>query len=304
MTERLVSIGDCLVAFVRQPNGLWQRDFAGAEMNFLIGCSRLGLKTGLITSLSADLFGNEIRQLLVREKVDITQVAKTAALTGLIFRELKEGKSAILGYYRQGTAGSCLQPDQLDETYLADSSHFHFTGIFPALSEENCATLAAGLKLARKHNLSISFDANIRWQLFTTKAKARRLLLPYIADCELFLSGKEEAEFLLETRNQEILFNRLKELGVKHMVLKMGAEGSVGFSDDEMLFQPASQVMPLDPTGAGDAFNAGYIYAHLQGWNLRKKLAFAAFLGGKVAASSSDNQSLPYLADALKEWKS
>jgi len=290
------------VAFVRRPDGLWQRDFAGAELNFLIGCSKLGLATGLITSLSTDEFGSELGQLLVKEKVGIEGIGKTSAPTGLIFREVKEGKSTILGYYRQGTAGSCLLPDQLNESCLIDSCHLHFTGIFPALSKENQATLSHILKLARKHGLSTSFDANIRWQLFATKEEARKLLLPYLAECDLFLSGREEAEFLLETCEEEILFNRLQELGVKHIALKMGSQGSIGFSDGERVFQPATKIKPLDPTGAGDAFNAGYIYAHLKGWELKDKLAFASFLGGRVAASSSDNQALPYLADALEQW--
>ena len=302
MPERVISLGDCLTAFVLRDDGLnlWRRDLVGAEMNFLIGCSRLGLATGLISSLSNDTFGKEILARLRKENIDVSQITYSKLPTALVFRKLHNGVSKILGYYRHGTAGSLGLSNEIDETYIAMASHLHFTGIFPALSETNRKTLNRLLRLAKRHQLCISFDANIRNALFKSDDEARQLLLPYIRSCDIFLSGLKEAQLLLRIEDPDDIRARLKHIGVQDLVIKMGEEGCWGYSEQEQWVEEAPRIKVVDPTGAGDAFNAGYIYAQRQGWSLKKKLSFASFMGGRVAASASDNQDLPDLKEAMK----
>ena len=299
MTRRILSVGDCLAAFIRQENNpaIWQYDLVGAEMNFLIGCARLGIHTGLISSLSTDRFGTEILARLKKESIDTSQISRSELPTALVFRDLHEEQSRILSYYRKNTAGSRLTHSSIDEKYVAASSHFHFTGIFPALGEENRQTLHHLLRQAHEHKLCISFDANIRSALFHNDKSAQQLLLPYIEQCDIFLSGLEEAQFLLNTKNSQLLCRRLEELGVQDIVLKMGSKGCLGFSQGEQLVKLPPKTKVMDPTGAGDAFDAGYIYAYRQGWSLEKKLSFASLMGSKIAASASDNQNFPRLEE-------
>lgn len=302
MTKRIISIGDCLAAFVLQDDtlNLWQQDLVGAEMNFLIGCSRLGLSTGLISSLSNDAFGTAIFTRLRHENIDLSQISRSELPTALVFRQLHNEQSSILGYYRHDTAGSSLLVSEISETYLTTAEHLHFTGIFPALSETNHQTLDILLQLARRHKLCLSFDANIRRALFNNDGEMQQLLLPYISQCDIFLSGLEEAQLLLDIEDPDALCIRLKEMGVQEMVLKMGDKGCLGCCGDERWMEKAPRIKAVDPTGAGDAFNAGYIYAQRQGWSLKKKLSFASFMGGRVAAATADNRDIPYLEEAMK----
>jgi 2-dehydro-3-deoxygluconokinase len=76
-------------------------------------------------------------------------------------------------------------------------------------------------------------------------------------------------------------------------VLKRGGEGSLAFIDERVITQPAFPVEEVDPVGAGDAFDAGYLAGHLWGLTPEERLRVANAMGALSVATLGDYEGLP-----------
>jgi sugar/nucleoside kinase (ribokinase family) len=88
---------------------------------------------------------------------------------------------------------------------------------------------------------------------------------------------------------------------VPTVVAKLGAEGAaVAVQHDErVVHQPVLPVKVIDTTGAGDSFDAGFVYGHLQGWPLERTLAVAMACGASSTQAAGGTAAQPSLDEAL-----
>lgn len=127
---------------------LFEKHTAGAEGNVAIGVSRLGLSAGIIGRVGDDEFGQFLLNSLRGENVDTTHLVIDRDFPTAVFFIQRgysiPGKSKVY-YYRRNSAGSKLNPFDVDTKYIACARVFHMTGITPALSEtaSDATTLAA-----------------------------------------------------------------------------------------------------------------------------------------------------------------
>ncbi|WP_308314712.1 carbohydrate kinase family protein [Bacillus sp. V3-13] len=87
---------------------------------------------------------------------------------------------------------------------------------------------------------------------------------------------------------------------ISYIAIKKGALGSIGYHNGQQI--EAAPVKPrkvVDTVGAGDGFDAGFIYGVMNNWELKKILTFANTIGSMVVSVSGDNEGLPYLEDVL-----
>ena len=97
----------------------------------------------------------------------------------------------------------------------------------------------------------------------------------------------------MEEEDELALFAR--EYGIRDLVLKDGANGSKLFREGIWTRAESFRVTPVDTVGAGDGFDAGYVYGWLNGFSKEKLLQFANGVGALVTTVSGDNEGLPYL---------
>jgi 2-dehydro-3-deoxygluconokinase len=148
---------------------------------------------------------------------------------GLYVKEADAAGSPVR-YYRRGSAASALGPEVLDGLDLAGAALVHVTGITAALSDSCLALLRA--VLARPRAALVSFDLNWRPALWRDRDPGElRALLP----------------------------------GPATLVVKHGARGATAVEGGVPTFQEGLRVEVVEPVGAGDAFAAGYLAAHLAG---------------------------------------
>ena len=309
--KRVLSIGDCMAIISPRDYGAFDKQtalissLAGAEMNFLIGCASLGLNASLISEFSSDSYGRALTARLRRAKVDLSAVARADLPTPLMLKEYDGRRRPRSRYYRLGTAGSAISPSQIKQGMFTDASYFHFTGIFPALSEQNRKTLARALLLAKRRGALVGFDPNIRPALFASAAAMRRLLLPYLKNCDLFFGGVDEAQLLMGGgKKPQQLIAALHAQGITSVVLKAGNRGAYASTAGEFRHQPAFKVNEVeDATGAGDAFASAYVFARLGNWSTADCLSFACWIGAQIVQDFSDNQNFPKRNQALRGWQ-
>jgi 2-dehydro-3-deoxygluconokinase len=272
-------------------------DVGGAESNLAIALSRLGHGARFIGRVGADPFGERIRATLVREGVDITYlVDDPGAPTGLYAREwLPDGARRVF-YYRTGSAGSRLTPEDLDANAFAGARVVHLTGITPALSASCAAAVERGIALARQAGARIAFDPNYRPRLWSPET-ARAALLPIMRQCDILLMGDEDGQALLGEGDDESLLGRGAALGPPVVVLKCGARGALALADGQITAVAAEPVARvLDPVGAGDGFDAGFLAGWLRAEPLEAMLRLGARVGAAAVGVAGDYIGYPYEA--------
>jgi 2-dehydro-3-deoxygluconokinase len=260
----------------------------GAESNVAIALSRLGVSAGWMSLLGDDEPGQLVLDRVRGEGVDTSGVRRVSGLpTGLYLRE-QVGPDARVYYYRGGSAASTMAPETFDAGFLGGAEFLHLTGITPALSEE-CRAFT--LWAAREAQARVSFDVNYRSKLWGP-TEARRFVEEILPSIDLLFVGDDEARALWGGEDEN-LARELAAAGPREVVLKLGKEGSLALVDDHAITGPAFSVEEVDPVGAGDAFDAGYLAGHLWGRPPEERLRVANAMGALSVATLGDYEGLP-----------
>ncbi len=313
-SPQIVAVGDCLVLMNPNKTGSlryvrsFETEWAGAEANFLVGCARLGLETGFLSAFSCDPFGKMIYHSLKGEQVDLLQIQwDSERSTPLFFKERHPNGDFCVYYYRSNTAGVFVDLQLIQQNYFALTKIFFFTGIFPALSKANEEFLHNLLPTLKKQGVSICFDPNIRLKLFQNTKQVKKLILPFLQFVDLLLISHNEAEILFDTQEPKKVFEQAAKYAIDQAVLKMGKNGASGWDGKNIFTQKAIPTTVLDTCGAGDAFNAGFVYGYLKNLPFADTLDLAAYVASFAVSSYSDNENYPSLKelfDARKNKKS
>ena len=265
---------------------------AGAESNVAVGICKMGHTAGWISRLGEDEMGAFVLNATRGEGVDCQNVIiDKAHRTGLMLKEMGNGETKVY-YYRENSAASHLCPADLDETYLATAKIIHLTGITPVLSkscEETCIAMA---EFANKNNMMLSFDPNIRKKLWKER-DYRPLMKELLYKADIALLGKDEAEQILGISDPEEIVGILREKGVKYIAVKDGGNGAWVANQDTMEFMAPYPCRPVDPIGAGDAFNAGFLCGILEGKPLAECGRMAAIAGALATETPGDIEGYP-----------
>lgn len=271
----------------------FHKQMAGAESNVAIGLARLGHSAGWFSKLGQDPFGRYILQSVRGQGVDTSRCIYTdAAPTAVFFKEQKTTGKTQVYYYRQGSAASLMTKEDLDESYIAQAKILHVTGITPALSQSCYELTLHAMDAAKRHQVTIVFDPNIRWKLWTREtAKARLIELAGKAD--YILPGLDEGEFLAGRPEPEEIAGFFLKLGAKGVIVKLGKDGAYYQSPAERGHVPAIPVQEVDPVGAGDGFAAGFISGLLRRDTLADAVLRANAVGAIVVGVRGDTEGLP-----------
>ena len=302
----VITIGDAMIAMCPEKKGpiifsnTFERKVGGAELNVAIGCSRLGLKAGWISKLGNDDFGKYILKTVRGENIDVSEVELVDKYqTSVYFREILSDGSSRSFYYRENSPTSTMTTADLKEEYFKAAKVLHITGVFPSITTNNRDIILEAVKLAKKSNLLISFDPNIRLKMWS-KEEARSYILALLPYVDILLVGDEEVEILLEDSNIEKAIEAFHGYGISKVIVKRGAKGAIA-SDGKDVFD-VEAIPPkalIDTVGAGDGFAAGFLTALLKGQSFEDSVRFANAVGSLVVGVEGDNEGLPYYEDVL-----
>jgi 2-dehydro-3-deoxygluconokinase len=276
---------------LRHAAGLELR-IGGAESNVAIALSRLGLSAGWAGYLSADEPGQIVLDRIRGEGVDTSRVRRLEeAPTGLYLRE-KVGAEVRVYYYRRGSAASKMAPEAFDPDYLAGAAFLHLTGVTPALSADCRAFGLWAARQARASGARVSFDVNYRSKLWSA-AEAKEFTEEVLPLVDLLFVGDEEARALWGRDDERFVRELAAGREPQEVVLKRGERGSLVLLEGEILEQPAFPAVEVDPIGAGDAFDAGYLAGYLWGLAPEERLRTANAMGALSVATLGDYEGLP-----------
>lgn len=301
----LVTVGETMAVFCPEEKGMlrYAKKFdmhaAGAESNTAIGVGKLGHKAAWISALGEDELGNFILNTVRGEGVDCSGVyRKPNSATGLMFKEQKSRDIGVY-YYRKGSAASEMSFEKLPLELIKEADILHLTGVTPVLGE-SCKHMIDELFLfANKHNITISFDPNIRKKLWKN-TDYTELMREYISKSQIVLMGVEEAKTLYNTTNK----NKIREQifsseAVTHLALKDGGKGAVVYDRNNSFEITPFPCQPVDTVGAGDAFNAGFLSGMMEGKSLEMCGKMGGICGALVTETKGDFEGFPSLTELI-----
>jgi sugar/nucleoside kinase (ribokinase family) len=233
----------------------------------------LGSQVGFVTKVGADFFGAIATERLRERGVDMAQLAR-GAKSGVTIILPHQSQRHILTY--PGTISE-LRFEDIDLDYLAAARHFHMSSLF--LQRELLPRVPELFRRMKLAGLTTSLDTNDDPEDGWDGGLAE--ILPYV---DILLPNEREAMKITRTDDYEAALSRLAQK-VKTVVVKMGAKGAVAIQEGRRFSAPALPVEVIDPVGAGDSFDAGFLHQFLRGADLTKCLAYGNLCG---AFSTSD----------------
>jgi 2-dehydro-3-deoxygluconokinase len=254
----------------------------GAESNTCVALARLGVRTSWVSRLGTDLPGDRVAASLAGEGVDLSWVRRDPDRpTGIMFRDLH----GSVRYVRTGSAASAMAEDVLDEVPVEEATAVFVSGITALIGDGPGRTAIRLLERARGLR---AVDANLRSGLWGSE-RAAPLVRPLIERCDLlFASGSELRAFLGDGGELE-LARRASARGPSEVVITRGADGAAALGSDGAWHEHAGERRDdVDPVGAGDAFDAGYLSERLRGGSIDDALSKGASLGADVASAIGD----------------
>ena len=312
----VITFGEPLVSFVPDSQGhlslsqQFRPYIGGAELNTAVGLARLGVRASFAATVGNDAFGRMILDRLRAEGVDVEHLhISREGSTGVYFKQwtgLQRDTSVF--YYR---SSSPMAQGQWRSEILREDLHYprwtwiHTTGITGMIGDSCRAQSCELLREAKKAGLTTSFDVNIRRKLGNMDAWRQRVE-EVLQDLDWFILGHEEAHWLFGTKDSTQVEENIGKLGFQGegVVLKRGEMGAETSCSGRVTRVPARSVRSVvDPVGAGDGFNAGWIAGMVSGWSLENALRLGTVVGAFAVASAGDFDGYPYLQEALVEFE-
>jgi len=164
-------------------------------------------------------------------------------------------------------------------------------------------TTRAAVEMAKRNGAILAIDANIRPLRWSSEAYCRTTVASFFPDAHILKLTDEELFFLTETNSIAEGIEKLRPLHVPIILITVGAEGAYAVLNGEVIHVPVEKVVPVDTTGAGDAFMAGILrYVHFNGLpttveSLTDCVAFGNKLGAMAATKPGALTALPKYED-------
>lgn len=257
------------------------------------GAARLGLRTAFVGVVGDDVFGRFMLDALAARGIDVSAcVVDERLATGFSVILSQPHDRAILTHLG---AIAALRAGQVERSIMRRARHLHVGSYF--LLNDLRPDLASLYAQAHELGLTTSLDTN--WDPTGSWDGGLHVLL---AECDVLMPNEAEARFIARRDDLEqavgVLAARVPTLAVK-----LGAQGALARHGQERAHAPSLPVQVVDTTGAGDSFDAGFLYGYLHGWPLLESLRLACACGALSTRMPGGTEGQPALAEALEALK-
>lgn len=294
---RILAVGDAIVDIVSPPlQGLPPGDVQGEvsafaflpggnATNFALQAAALGMRTSLVAAVGKDSFADLLRRAYKDQGVDVRLRVDSRRPTGTtVALTWHDGRRALLTALG---ANASLKEADVPASLMTSATHVHRAGFWWATGLIGAPT-ARLLRRAHRAGASTSMDISTDPQGWPrARVEAVRSCLAHV---DTFFANEVEACAVAGVRDPMRAAERILEHGVAEVVLHQGGRGATWFREGQRATLPAFPVPIDNPTGCGDVFNAGYLFAKLSGGTTEEALG----MGNALSALHLQDRGNPY----------
>jgi len=279
--KRVLVVGEINVDLVLQGRGVFPTpgkeilvdDFlttlGSASAICAMGLARVGTPVAFMGKVGADAWGDYCLETMRSAGIDVSRVVREAGLkTGVTVSITSPRDRALVSFLGATTA---LRGEDIPDGMLGGFDHLHVSSYF---MQEGLRPACRNL-FARAHRAGLStsldpgFDPSERWE---------DDLVQTLREVDVFLPNEVEVMGVARCADIPEALRHLDN-GRTRVVAKLGAQGCMTLEAGRVLQVAAYPVEPLDPTGAGDSFDAGFLHAWLGGLPLLECLRWGSACG-------------------------
>ena len=269
-TYDVAALGELLIDFA--PHSINEAGYpvlsanpGGAPGNFLAALTKYGCRTAMIGKVGDDMFGRLLVKTLEDAGIGTEGVLlDPGVFTTLAFVSLDASGNRDFSFARKPGADTCLTPDEIDESLIADAKVFHF-GTLSLTNEPAASATRKAIELAKAHGLLISLDPNLRKPLWKNEADAKAAIEWSLRQADIVKISDEEIEFLWGVSPEDGAKKLLDEYGVSLVYVTMGPKGCYAATRNaSVTVASPSGIRVADTTGAGDIFGGSAMSQLLQ----------------------------------------
>ena len=264
----LLSYGEVLVDFL--PSSINNPSYiplaGGAPANVAVAYAKLGGTSYFAGGISEDGFGNMLVQQLEHEGVNTAFVKRIPnSNTALVLVSLDNSGERTFNFYRHNTADMKYTKTHINHINWQNLGIFHYCS--NTLTNESMynSTLYA-IEQAKANNIVISFDVNLRQQLWHELTLLPERVEACIKKSDIIKLSRDEAEYLAEIKQVTIesYIGYLLSLSAQLVVITDGENAVQVICAHFSVTIDVPKVSPIDTTGAGDSFISGFLFSLAQ----------------------------------------
>jgi fructokinase len=266
MGPKLIAIGELLIDFFMEEKDSFKANPGGAPANVAVAVSKLGGNSLMLTKVGEDYFGSFLIDCLKSYKVDTSHILKTSeANTALAFVSLDKDGERHFSFYRSPSADMLLDENDIKPELFNRGDILHFCSVDLVDYPVREAHLAA-LKYASSRGCLISFDPNLRYNLWKSKEELLSTVNSFISFADIIKVSQEELEAISGMKNREEGIKQLFRGNVKLIILTLGKNGAEIYTleGEKIISKGINPEKVVDTTGAGDTFIGAFLYRILE----------------------------------------
>jgi 2-dehydro-3-deoxygluconokinase len=284
--KRIVCIGEAMLELSR-PQGLgasgsWALGYGGDTLNTAIYLARAGHDVAYLTAIGSDPLSVGLKAAWADERLDTSLILDHPTRSTGLYSISTDGKGErSFSYWRDTSAAREMFMLSGIEAALAAAEQADLIvyslitlAILPPDGRERLFALC---KRVRDRGGKVAFDGNYRPRLWASAQDACTARDAAIACADIGLPTLEDEALLSGEQEGDAVARHWITLGCPETIVKLGANGCR--LPDGNILPPPEILQPVDTSGAGDAFNGGYLAARMNGASVED----AAMAGHKLA---------------------
>jgi 2-dehydro-3-deoxygluconokinase len=284
---RIAVIGEGMLELTLQ-DGAWQVGTAGDALNVAAHLARFGRQVDFVSALGADAISDHLRRAWAAEGVGVDHVLTDPTRgPGLYAVNVDPAGERSFTYWRSDSAARALFSSPDIEIALAGAARaelLYFSlislAVIPPGGRDRLMKLCADVRAAGGR---VAFDTNYRPRLWSDQHEARAEAARFMTVTDIGLPTFDDEAQLFADAAPETTARRWRAAGAREVAVKFGRAGCLlSAGDVEKIVAPPETLDPIDTSGAGDGFNAGYLDARLRDESPRSSAIAGHRLAGWV----------------------
>ena len=283
----------------------------GSSCNIAFGCSRLGLKSAMLTRVGDEHMGRFVREELARGGVDVSHVVTDPdRFTGLVVLGIKDRDTFPLIFFRKDCADTAIEASDVSAEFIAASKSLLITGTHFSTPNTYAASVKA-IEFAKAAGVKVIVDIDYRpvlWGLTSLGDGETRYidsdtvsahLQTIWPDCDLIVGTEEEMHIAGGSSDTIAALRRIRSLSDATLVLKLGdrgcavLDGDIPVNAEDISVFAGPEVEVLNVLGAGDAFMSGFLRGWLRNEDHESCAAYANACGALVVSRHGCSPAIP-----------
>lgn len=283
----------------------------GAPANAAVAIAKLGGRSVFIGQVGLDSFGDFLQHSLEQYGVNTCYMSRhPTAKTALAFIMLDDDGDRSFSFYREQSADMLFHPSQIQSEWFTPASLFHFCSN-TLMSDLMVNTTQKALSIASENDTLISFDVNLRDNLWPQQQIDINNVNNFVKQADLVKFSKEEITYLAAGDIDGYIKQQLQQ-GVSLIVITDGPNDIHYHCEKGTGIVSPPTVTAIDTTAGGDSFIGAFLYALSrfeapfetikQPEEITKLIEFSAYCGAHTVTKQGAFPALPEFNDVVAHW--